>query len=381
MTSKSVATYEVYGPDDGYLQAHRYHVWQSEGGNTHHSILKMGQYSQNPYVVHAWWENSRPCTMRRLSGLVKATTTNYFGAVPVFDSVDTPAFSDVVPKLLQKWRASSFNLGVTIGEGRESVELIAERLVSLTKAVQALRKRDLGGALRYLSHVPKASRKSAYVGLSVGAFRNAWLELQYGWLPLVRDISALAEMVKLHPREERITARSSNRGGAHPESSFLPPGRLKLFNNDRRLQLIVVVSTQPTMMERLGLTDADSIAWDLVPLSFVADWFSPIGDYLQTLHAVTAMPVISCVQTSSSKKVANVEVLPGDKNLSSDTCLSGNTGSFIFIDMLRSISATLPQAWVASLQTPREVSAKWEPSLMRLANGAALLSTSLRGLR
>jgi hypothetical protein len=35
----------------------------------------------------------------------------------------------------------------------------------------------------------------------------------------------------------------------------------------------------------LGLTNPAALAWELVPFSFVADWFVPVGDYLNCLDA------------------------------------------------------------------------------------------------
>lgn len=36
---------------------------------------------------------------------------------------------------------------------------------------------------------------------------------------------------------------------------------------------------------RFGLLNPLEVIWELVPLSFVADWFLPIGDYLSALDA------------------------------------------------------------------------------------------------
>ncbi len=36
----------------------------------------------------------------------------------------------------------------------------------------------------------------------------------------------------------------------------------------------------------LGLTDPYSVAWDLLPFSFIADWFIPIGTYLDNYNII-----------------------------------------------------------------------------------------------
>jgi hypothetical protein len=297
----------------------------------------------------------------------------------VFDSVAVPQASDVTPKLLEKWRSSSFNLGVSVFEGRESVDMMVNRMNDLIKAARALRKRDLGGALRHLSHVPKGGRRSAQIALNVGSIRDAFLELQYGWIPLIKDISNAAEFVKLKPTQSRIKARSSNRGGATPYGAGIPQSRIQVFANDQRFQQVVIVSHQPSMLERLGLTDAQSIGWEIAPLSFVADWFSPIGDYLASLHAINTMPVTNCIQTISGKRDAVCYVNSGDLFYGGPIVAGSATGQKEFT-VSRGIYASLPLAWLASVQTPSKIESKMEPSLQRLASGAALATKVLQGL-
>lgn len=350
------------------------------GGDTPKALRDRGIYLENPYRFTYLMSIDRQISWKDpfAGGQVSQMSSNSFGHWPVFDAVATPQFADVVPKLLEAWRASSFDLGVTIGEGRESVELITERISDIIKSVRQLRKGNLGGALRTLAHVPKGGRRGAQSALTAGSIRNAWLELQYGWMPLIRDIYNAAEFVKLKPRIERVKARTTYRGSAKPYGSSIPQSRVQVFKNDRRLQLIVEVSHTPTMMERLGLTDPLSIAYDLTPLSFVADWFTPIGDYLKTLHAVNVMPVTQCIQTYSTKRDAICRVLSGDLYFGSPV-IQGNASGRVEVTVDRTVHPSMPLAWAASLQTPREVSATYEPSLKRLADGAALASALLQG--
>lgn len=381
MTSKYEYSVSEFGSaSPGFTKPVRIYEMLREGTNTHRDLLKHHRYTENPFTVTGRESINRQMSWHEPPGMqLRQCSTSMFGSWPVFDTVTTPQFTDVVPKLLEKWRQSSFDLGVTIGEGRESVQLITSRLGDIAKAATQLRKGNLGGALRTLSHVPKGVRRSAQAAISAGAFRDAWLELQYGWLPLLRDIHALSEFVKLDPKRNRVKARSSNRGGAKPYGSGIPQDRVHVSKNDSRLQLIVEVSSQPTLMERLGLTDPLSVGWNLAGWSFVVDWFAPIGDYLATLHAVNQMPVTACITTYSTKRDAICRVLPGD-NFYGGLIERGGYSSRMEVSVSRTFQYSLPLAWMATAQTPKSVSGKYEPSLMRLANGAALASTVLRGL-
>lgn len=379
MTTKNENYIETSGnASPGWGRPQKQVVISTAGSNTPKSLRMKGKFTENPYRWDRVTRIYRQISWSDFTG-PSFMHSGSFGSWPAFATVNPPTFTETTAKLLSNWRASSFNLGVTIGEGRETVELITSRLLDLARAAQALRKGNLGSALRHLSHVPKGGRRRAQAALSVNKLTDAWLELQYGWIPLIKDIENAAEFVKLDPKQNRVRARSRNKGDCTPYGAGIPQSRVRLFNNDRRLQQIVEVSYAPPLAERLGLTDPYSIVWELTTLSFVADWMASIGDYLATLHAVTTMPVTSCIQTYSSRKIANVDVLAGD-SFFGRPILSGGTTSFIEVAGERTISPSLPLAWLASAQIPREITNEYEPPLKRLANASALAASQLRGL-
>lgn len=381
MSYKSDSGSEVYGSaSPGWTKPHRNFSFVRAGGNTGKADLmkKPPQYIENPFTWSGSWETTRQSAISEF-GTIRFTGTQSLTGYPVFDSVNYPTGSDLASKLMSKWRESEFNLGVSIGEGRESVELIVGRMTDIAKAANAVRKGNLGTALRHLAHVPKSNRRSAQLGISVNALSSAWLELEYGWSPLIKDIGAAAEMIKLHPKTNRVKARSSNRGGAHLDSpSHI--GDVVVYNNDRRLQNIVVVSSPPSLQERLGLTDPLSIAWELVPFSFVLDWFGPISDYLAALHAVNTMPVVKCIQTISSKQIANINVNSSHKFFGLYPVTMAGSTSTILISGTRSIYPSLPTAWLATVQVPRKITNNYEPGLQRIADASALVQQNLKKL-
>lgn len=350
------------------------------GSNTPRELRKQGILNENPYLCDLIWRLNRQRSFME-SGKVKYCASHEGGYVPVFDSVVIPTFSDVVPKLAEKWRASEFNLGVTLIEGHESANMMIERMSSIIKAANALRKRNLGDALRHLSHVPKRNRRNAanILGDSTNSVSNAWLELHLGWKPLIQDISAAAAALKVKPTVGKIKARTRNMGNAHPAGAGIPQSRIQLFENDRRLQIIVRVTHTPSLMERLGLKDALSILWEGTPLSFVIDYFSPIGDYLATLHAVNVMPVSKVTVTNTARRIANCSCFPGDPFFGL-TIISGGVTSRTQVTVGRTISSSLPVAWALNAQVPREISKYEDGSLIRIGNMAALTQQSLRKL-
>lgn len=348
------------------------------GVNTPLAVRKLRKLNENVYNAQLTWLVRRQVSFKQ-NNTIQFCSSAENGSTPVFDAVTAPTFTDVVPKLLDKWRSSEFNLGVFVAEGRESAEMIADRMVSIVKAANAIRRRNLGDALRHLAHVPKHSRSQSASWLAAGALSNAWLELHLGWQPLIQDISSLAAAIKAQPIKNRIRAHSTKSGGCKPLLSSVPQSRIQLFRNDRRLQFIVVVTHAPTLQERLGLTDALTIAWEAAPLSFVIDYFSPVGDYLKSIHAVNVMPVTDVISTSSTLQSANCQVLVGD-TVAGYPVVSGGVTSKTSVGIARTIQHSLPVAWAINAQTPREISVYEDASLARIGTMAALVQQSLRRL-
>jgi hypothetical protein len=55
--------------------------------------------------------------------------------------------------------------------------------------------------------------------------------------------------------------------------------------------------------------------WDMVPLSFVVDWFLPVQDLLSQIDAAVEVPYLSCISQYFSDKLS-VDILLDSENLS-----------------------------------------------------------------
>ncbi len=347
MTTRSWNRTDILGSGDFGDIPKRTEQYNQYGANATRAERAAGIYKDHNYTMskltsvkpqcsgHIWWDTT----------IVK-TSTDWYGAMVVFGDVPPPDLAKAVSKLLEKWRNSTFDAGVSIGEGKESVEMIVQRLRSLANSAQALRKGNFGGALAALAHVNKGDRRHAIKSMNSGYFANAWLELQYGWKPLLNDIYSAAEFVKTKPKVGviRSSVKESSEICTPVNASVFPQSGITLVKNERRRNLKVTIAQPPSTFERLGLTDPLTIAWELVPYSFVADWFAPIGDTLKAIHANNVMNVISCCDTEVIQKVARMRVVPGTR-YGSYTCSAGNTAITDRVDMTRSVSSSLPSNW------------------------------------
>jgi hypothetical protein len=109
-----------------------------------------------------------------------------------------------------------------------------------------------------------------------------WLELQYGWLPLLKDIYGGAEFLAHHlnvPLQRRYRVSRIVNGRA--ETAAPVNAKFKRAWCQDLVQIIAIVS-EKDVTQLAGLQDPASVAWELLPWSFVADWFIPIGSWLSS---------------------------------------------------------------------------------------------------
>lgn len=178
-------------------------------------------------------------------------------------------------KLRERVAGSDFNAGIAVAEGREALSMIANSATRLYWGYRAARQGDFRSARRYL--VAGSDRKN----LGRKSVASNWLELQYGWLPLVNDAFGAAQFLAQQlefPLQQTFRARSSKKVGSTTTSS---PTNSRWSSSEVWTRGSYIARLQEKDVAKLsGLTDPASVAWEVVPYSFVVDWFIPIGNYL-----------------------------------------------------------------------------------------------------
>lgn len=185
--------------------------------------------------------------------------------------------------LLAKVKGHSFNAAVNLAQSRQVADMVSGNLGKLGRSMLALKRGDFSTAARQLGATPRSSN------LRSKDVSGRWLELQYGWLPLLSDTyeaSKAYESITKGPRcalfRESVTRRGEiNYSGVGSESHVQPA-----FRNRRYTYEYV---EQMSSARQLGLLDPLSVAWEIIPYSFVVDWFVPIGTYLSNLNQIPSL--------------------------------------------------------------------------------------------
>ncbi len=280
-------------------------------------------------------------------------------------------------KLVDNWKNSDVNLGVSVGEGKESIGMVTQLMFSLAQSARAIRRGDIGGAVRHFKNpVPRRARKRAAKLLSQGDLSGSWLALSFGWVPMISDIySAL----KYQPYDGGYAKISSGwvKGTASATVETVNGMGGRVTKRDVRLRYVTVIRTPPSEWHRLGLANPALVAWELVPLSVVVDYFYPIGD------AINALGVFQMDNSSVTTFLEQrVDIKTKYPSFTKGQWLGGWYAAEATQDTryrYRSYSRTvvsLGQQWVAG-----SVDFRLPTSLQKLSNMAALLHQSLINLK
>lgn len=265
------------------------------------------------------------------------------GQLPTIPSITYPGDAWFLAKLLENWKDSDFNVGVSVGEGIDTLNSVANAGIKLGKAANALRKGNLPLALRNLSRVPGANKRDAARALEVGDLASTWMALRYGWIPLLSDISALRDIQYAYTGRKKVTASYWEPKPMLPLNDWMTvEGYTK--QAWKWIAFLKPEDPDPYLCDRLGLTDPLTIGWELVPFSFVVDWFIPVSRLLNALAAIRLVPITTITKVSYRK--TQYRMTPGPGNPYNFLSVSGDLK---YLDILLDRSVDQPPPAAADL--------------------------------
>lgn len=193
------------------------------------------------------------------------------------------------------------NLSVSIIEMGKTTDMVANFARSSFEFLRSLRRGNLKGTLRALSDPrSRADRRVA----------SKWLEFQYGWIPTMYEVHGLSELIYQRIMSEYITGkvRTFDRHtytDTETAYSLLRRGQVDVWcKNHYRYK---VDSAGLRTLSQSGITNPASVVWELIPYSFVIDWFVDIGDYLSSLDALTGVKDLMVIRSQRLVDTSDME--------------------------------------------------------------------------
>ena len=257
----------------------------------------------SPVAYDKSWEkeNRGTWTRRHTESGPGGTSFYYFETGPYTSSLfptnsEVPGAIDEAQyaakvKLFKQLKGEGANLANMLGERKQVAKSIGNALNTLIYAVRDLRRGNISSAVRRFGGDPLSARK-----LKGKDIANQWLSLQYGWKPILSDVYDLVN--GLHVREDtglmtfRCSSRFERKASSDSSWAFSWWGMAEPVNHGIRSTTAIrkyMIRARPNLVlaepAALGFTNPLTVAWEVTPWSFVADWFLPVGRYLEQLTA------------------------------------------------------------------------------------------------
>lgn len=265
----------------------------------------------NPYSVTRVFISYPPCSWDRTvveSGSTCYSRTDNMGysptggacnpAPPALDTARTNwVNSRAMLNFLLRVKDQKSQIAVSLAESRQTLDM-------LSKAA-----RDIVGIRKnWLRKQPRSTRKDER------KLHSSWLEYRYGWMPLYYDAYGIAKHLSTLDTQETfaVTANAKWESDVTEVLSWNNAtwkGSYRSRNAHRYVAKVggFITITHRTHRElvRAGLTNPLELAWELLPYSFVVDWFIKVGDYVEGMTALSGVEAHHCWASLETIRVNN----------------------------------------------------------------------------
>lgn len=213
-----------------------------------------------------------------------------------------------------------FHAAGALADVDRTVRMIGGSAKKLARSLKKASKGDLLGATRLLVNTKNSSASIGSVRSSAtgrqkwlaqgSSVRDRYLMYQFGIKPLIQDVEAAARAAAWltdRPIYQKVSAKRKL------SEKFVEPrgfGTQCSVERTITVRTVAILKTQPPAADALGLTDIPSFLWERTLLSFVVDWWIPIGNWLQALQAKRALETAFTVETVVKRTSLTLEPDP-----------------------------------------------------------------------
>lgn len=241
--------------------------------------------------------------------------------------------SSCIVKATQQIKDQKASFGENLAEAQKTYRGLYTLGTQLLTAALAVKRGNPGLAWDILRDNRSVVRRGA----------DLYLQYKFGWKPLMSDIYSLSDLLKGNLQKAMIL--SGYGSGEEAVTAISKHDRERSGSGTRkvRTKLYGMLDGQYShMADQLGLTNPLRLAWDLVPYSFVVDWFMPVGDVLDALQPPQGVKFIGGYSTVRGEiKFTSTWKAGEDPNMSS---VSPRTNHVNMFSMRRESYTDWPRA-------------------------------------
>lgn len=183
-------------------------------------------------------------------------------------------------------------LGITLATAGQALDMITSRAVQLRRAYSELRRGRLVNFFKRLGIKPLPKHKNTLRTRPRDA-SAVWLEYWFGWSPLVADIHAAVDALQSDFPDDFVFSSAKQKGQLRQRRKYWYERDINYdWVCSVRIQANVIVSN-PNLYRanQLGLVNPAVVVWDVIPFSFVVDWFIPVGNFLRSFSEFVGLRI------------------------------------------------------------------------------------------
>lgn len=291
-----------------------------------------------------------------------------------------PAWMDkAIIKARLQMKQQDLNAVVAAAELNKTAVMVGGIATQLSKAGLRLLAKDVKGAARELGVLPPRGKPRG------SNITDAWLQLKYGWEPLLQDAHGAAMALAGRPGSDWMvtgkgTVRENIRVVNHVDADqTIAAYGVGSATGTKGVQVRIDALPENNMLQvaaSLGVTNPGVVAWELVPFSFVVDWFLPVGAFLDSFDALLGYGQPWCSISTFERfhvehRLVDSDWTSGDpSNPFSNEWVRSGTARREYVYLKRSADTFVPLPSLPRLKNPA--------SFGHLANGLALLASVFR---
>jgi hypothetical protein len=223
------------------------------------------------------------------------------------------------------------NMAQNLAQYRQTTNMLANSARRIAGSMFALRKGQFSRAANILVEGrPDNTLIRKGLPSRSKALANNWLELQYGWKPLLSDVEqsmkGLANYMagssstqKVKGVATKIDQTTTPYTGVWPVTPYIGSSLTQNMWQCRFGCEYKVTSHMASYLSQLGFTNPINLVWEILPYSFVVDWFIPIGPYLESMSAPHGLTFVRGYKTRFGRRYtyqrsAFKGTMPGDSS-------------------------------------------------------------------
>lgn len=265
---------------------------------------KSGFVQNPPYVSPlGYTAKYSTCTSRNGDSTLALTANDNFHTL--FPTVKASKEAEAYNKAYSKFKdkvSDRAQWASNVIEARKSMSMITTRCLQIYHFARKLKKGRVEEALAVLGQgLLQTDKKKQLKGRVRESFANTFLELHFGWSPLIGDIgnsvNFLQEPIKspiVFGRGTSVMSQHNYLVGAYSKNHY--------YGREARCEIgskISVANPNLWLANSMGFTNPMSVAWEVVPFSFVVDWFINVGDFLSSYNEFAGLNLVDGYTTRS----------------------------------------------------------------------------------